>query len=126
MNNPLVSIGVPVYNGEKYLSKTLESLLAQDYPNLEIILSDNGSTDSTANLGKAYAKKDSRILFFESHENIGMFPNFNKTFEWSHGDYFLWAGAHDGWESNFIRVCLEELLHHPNAVLASGEYHEID
>ena len=84
---PLVSIGLPVFNGEKSLSNALNSLLKQDYANLEIIISDNGSTDRTSQICKDFMQKDSRIKYYRSSENRGSNWNFNRVFELSSGKY---------------------------------------
>ena len=93
-NQPLVSIGVPVFNGEKGLAVALDSLIGQDYHNLEIIISDNASTDATSKICEEYVGKDSRIKYSRLEENIGAALNFNRVFERSSGKYFMWA-AHD-------------------------------
>lgn len=117
---------MPVFNAEDYLESSLQSLLAQNYPNLEIIITDNGSTDRTSAICKVIAAQDRRIRYHRNPENLGVFGNFNKAFELSKGDFFMWAGAHDLWDPNFISACLQKLLLYPNAVLCAGEYHEID
>lgn len=123
---PLISIGLPVYNAEWHLEASLRSLLAQDYSNFEIIISDNHSTDATASICKRFAQLDNRIRFYQNEENLGMFKNFNKVFDLSRGDFFMWAGAHDLWARHFLRTCLETLHSYPEAVLCAGEYREID
>ena len=123
---PLISIGIPVYNGEPFIAQTLDSLLAQDYENLELIISDNASTDKTAAICKHYATRDIRIRYDRNHENLGAVRNFNRTFQLSHGEYFMWAGAHDLWDQAFISTCLSEILDDPEVVLCGGAYREID
>jgi glycosyltransferase involved in cell wall biosynthesis len=114
---PLVSIGVPVFNGEKGLSRALDSLLAQDYPNLEIIISDNGSTDNTPGICSEYALKDQRVKYFRSQENLGVVWNFNRVFALSSGKYFMWAAHDDQRERFFVSVCVEKMEQCPEAVL---------
>ena len=77
---PLVSIGLPVYNGERYLAEAIESLLAQDYQNIEIIICDNASIDTTPQICQQFQQKDSRIQYFQNKTNIGASNNFNRTF----------------------------------------------
>ena len=82
---PKVTIGMPVYNGEKFLCNTLDCLLAQSYTNLELIISDDASTDSTSKICTEYAAKDSRIKYIRHTKNLGIeseagftpLPNFN-------------------------------------------------
>jgi glycosyltransferase involved in cell wall biosynthesis len=91
---PKVSIGVPVFNGENYLAQALESILAQDFADFEVIISDNCSTDKTPEICTSFAKRDSRVKYFRNDSNIGASPNYNRTFELSRGEYFKWC-AHD-------------------------------
>ena len=73
---PRVSIGVPVYNGERYLARTLESLLAQTFSDFEVIITDNASTDATAEIGRAFAARDCRIRYHRAEQNQGVAANF--------------------------------------------------
>ena len=81
VNSPLVSVGLPVFNGEMGLAMALNALLKQDYINLEIIISDNGSTDRTPEICEEFLKKDKRIKYYRSSENRGSNWNFNKVFD---------------------------------------------
>jgi len=116
-NKPLVSIGVPVFNGEKGLATALNSLLEQDYTNLEIIISDNASTDSTQEICKKYLLKDARVKYFRSEENLGAIFNFNKVFELSTGKFFMWAAHDDRREPTFVSACVEKMEQYPQAAL---------
>ena len=82
-SKPLVSIGVPVFNGEEGLAVALDSLIAQDYPNLEIIISDNASTDNTPEICAEYVRKDHRFRYYRSEKNRGTTWSFNRVFELS-------------------------------------------
>lgn len=114
---PLVSIGVPVFNGGTGLAGALDSLLAQDYHNLEIIISDNGSTDNTPEICEKYVLKDQRVKYFRSEKNRGVIWNFNRVFELSSGPYFMWAAHDDQRERFFVSACVEKLEQCPEAVL---------
>jgi glycosyltransferase involved in cell wall biosynthesis len=118
---PLVSIGMPVYNGEEFIQKALDSLLAQDYPNFEIIVSDNASTDKTQEICINYANKDERIKYYRNAKNLGAMPNFDKVLEISQGKYFMWAAHDDLWERNFVSVLVNHLMSNENIVLAMTE-----
>ena len=72
MNSPLVSIGMPVFNGEKSLARALDALLEQDYSNIEVIVSDNGSSDRTPEICQEFLKKDSRVKYYHSPKNLGL------------------------------------------------------
>ena len=117
VNTPLVSIGVPVYNGEKTLSKALSCLLAQDYKNLEIIISDNGSTDDTPKICKEFENKDKRVSYYRSDENLGSTWNFNRVFDLSNGKYFMWAAHDDIRKEPFVSECVKQMELSPNAAL---------
>jgi len=106
---PKVSIGVPVYNGEKYLEMALDSILSQDYKDFELIISDNASTDRTEEICRIYAEKDPRILYYRERENRGAPWNFNKVFELSTGEYFRWHCADDYIGSELLRRCVDVL-----------------
>lgn len=116
-NKSLVSIGLPVYNGENYIRQALDSLLAQDYENFELIISDNASTDSTQEICREYASRDSRIQYYRNAANLGIIRNFNRVFELSSGRYFMWAAHDDVWEQDFVSRCEEVLRSSPSAIL---------
>ncbi|MDP9203525.1 MAG: glycosyltransferase family 2 protein [Gemmatimonadota bacterium] len=115
--HPLVSIGVPVFNGEKGLARALDSLIGQDYSNLEIIISDNASTDTTPAICERYVCKDSRIKYYRSEKNFGAIWNFNRVFGLSCGKYFMWAAHDDQRHASFVNACVEKMEEWPNAVL---------
>lgn len=106
----MVSIGLFVYNGERYLSKALDSLLAQTFKDFELIISDNASTDSTETICREYLAKDSRIKYFRQNENIGIFNNFRFVREKGvAGKYFMWAAHDDLWEKNWLEVLVSDM-----------------
>jgi glycosyltransferase involved in cell wall biosynthesis len=115
--SPLVSIGMPLYNEERYLRQTLDSLISQDYANFEIIISDNGSVDGTSNICQEYAAKDQRIHYYRNETNIGAAVNFQRVFELAQGDYFVWVAGHDLWHRTFLSRCLEILSQDASIVL---------
>lgn len=96
--DPLVSVGLPVYNGEAFVGRALDSLLAQDLTDFEVVICDNGSQDSTVQICSAYAERDPRIRLHRNPQNLGLVKNFNRTFELARGKYFKWA-AHDDWHA---------------------------
>lgn len=119
-NNPLVSIGVPVFNGEKDISRALDSLLGQDYSNLEIIISDNASEDATPEICAAYAQKDRRIKYYHSEKNLGSVWNFNRVFELSYGKYFMWAAHDDQRKPSFVSECVRKMEECSDVVLCQA------
>jgi len=128
MNNrrPRVSIGLPVYNGERFLGKALDSLLAQTYSDFELIVSDNASTDGTADICHRYAQQDRRIRYCRNTENIGAGRNFNRVFELSSGEYFKWASADDLCRPEHLARCLDVLDNDDAVVLAYPKASFID
>lgn len=115
---PLVSIGLPVRNGERYLAEALESLLSQTYRNIEIIISDNASTDSTPSVCSIYARRDARIRYYRNEQNIGAARNYNLTVQHARGKYFKWAAHDDLCKPTFVEECVEVLEREPTVCLA--------
>jgi glycosyltransferase involved in cell wall biosynthesis len=111
MNNvtskTMVSIGMPVYNGEKYIRQALDSLLIQTHANFELVISDNGSNDSTIDIVNDYAKNDDRIVFHRNKKNRGAIWNLNQVFDLTKYEYFMWASHDDYWYPDYVKVCLE-------------------
>ncbi len=118
---PLVSIGLPVYNGEEFLSETLDSILAQTFKDFELIISDNASTDKTQAICQQYAAKDGRIRYYRNDENIGASPNYNRTFELSTGKYFKWVAHDDLHAPEYLERCVEILDRNPSIVLCHSK-----
>jgi glycosyltransferase involved in cell wall biosynthesis len=114
---PRVSIGVPVYNGERYVAETLDSLLSQTYADFELIICDNASTDRTEQICRAYADRDSRIRYVRNPRNVGAVGNYKRAFELSSGEYFRWANADDLFGAQGLARCVEVLDRQPSAVL---------
>ena len=92
-HNPKISVGIPVYNGEKFIRKSIESVLQQTYRNFELIISDNASTDSTSDICTEFLTKDSRIKFVRQDKNMGAGWNLNFLLEKANGEYFVWVAA---------------------------------
>jgi len=114
---PLVTAGVPVYNGQAGLARCLDCLLAQDYPNLEIVISDNGSTDGTPAIAEAYASRHPNVKYHRAASNRGSSWNFNRVFELSSGTYFFWAAHDDERAPGFVSACVRALEANPVAAL---------
>lgn len=107
---PLVTIGVPVYNGAEFIRESLESLLNQTYTNLEILVSDNGSTDDTVDLVAAMAATDNRIRLIRQPTNLGAARNYNLLVDEAGGRYFKWHAHDDLCEPTMIERCVAALL----------------
>jgi glycosyltransferase involved in cell wall biosynthesis len=126
MSQELVSIGMPVYNGERYLEAAIRSNLEQTYPHFELIISDNASTDGTEEICREFAAIDSRIRYSRNLQNIGAARNYNRLFELSRGEYFRWANADDLAAPDLIERTLPVLQSRPDVVIAYGRTSLID
>ncbi len=115
---PRLSIGLAVYNGENYLAESLEALLGQTYTDFELIISDNASSDSTAEICRRYALQDSRIRYFRQPHNIGSAPNHNFTIDQARGELFKTASHDDLYARDLLERCVDVLDEHPQVVLA--------
>lgn len=109
IKQPLVSIGLPVYNGENFIAEALDSILNQSYKNLELIISDNASTDNTQSICEQYLKKDPRVQYHRFEKNFGAAKNYNRTFHLSKGKYFKWAAHDDVIAETYLEKCVEIL-----------------
>ena len=114
---PLVSIGLPVYNGAKLVKRAVDSLLSQDYPNFELIISDDASSDETPEICRAYAHEDKRVAFYQLDRNRGEAWNSNRVFELAKGKYFMLVSQDDLRAPQFISKCVARLEANENAVL---------
>ena len=120
-SEPLVCIGVPVYNGEKFLKNCLDSLLSQTFTNFNLIISDNASTDSTQSICQEYVQKDKRIQYYRQTKNIGIILNHKFVLAKSTSKYFLWAAADDLWHNTFLEKNVKILENHKNFVGSISE-----
>jgi glycosyltransferase involved in cell wall biosynthesis len=111
-----VSIGLPVYNGELFLKKAIDSILSQTYSNFELIISDNDSTDLTQKICQEYAKDDKRIQYIKQEKNIGAFSNFYFVLTKARSKYFMWAAVDDYWDVDFIKKNIDVLESNSNIV----------
>jgi glycosyltransferase involved in cell wall biosynthesis len=115
---PRLTIGLPVYNGEKYVAESLEALLGQSFTDFELIISDNASTDSTGDICRRYEKQDSRVRYFRQRQNIGLAPNHNFVAEQARSQLFKWASNDDLYARDLLERCIDALDKYPDVVLA--------
>lgn len=106
---PQVSIGMPIYNGEKYIRDALNSLLEQTFYNFELIISDNCSTDGTAKICQEYSLRDNRIIYYRQETNIGAAANFEFVLNLASAPIFMWAAHDDKWTKGFLQKAMEIL-----------------
>ncbi len=122
MAHPIkLTIGVPVYNGERFLAALLENLTAQTFRDFEIVISDNASTDGTARICHEWARRDPRIRYHRNARNIGACANFNRVFEIGDAPLFKWAAVDDTYGPSYLESCVRLLDENPDAVLAQTE-----
>jgi glycosyltransferase involved in cell wall biosynthesis len=122
----LVSIGMPVFNDKFFLIKALESIVNQSYIHFELILSDDCSTDGSAQVCQDYALKDKRIKYIRQTQNIGISRNMEFLLRQATGDYFMWAGNDDLWHPDFILSNINCLENNPTTISAFCPYLFID
>ena len=123
---PLVTIGMPIYNEERFLEQALDSLRAQDYENIQILISDNASTDSTGDICSRAAEQDDRVQYSRASENIGAAANFRRVVEMAEGTYFMWAAGHDEWSADLISSSVEILDSEKTATIAFASSYWMD
>jgi glycosyltransferase involved in cell wall biosynthesis len=123
---PLVGVGLPVYNGEDFLSAAIESVLAQSFRDFDLIISDNSSTDSTQEICHRYASQDTRVKYYRATENHGIVWNYNQAFRLSSNEYFMWFSHDDILAPSYLERCVETLSKDPTVVLCFSNWGEID
>jgi glycosyltransferase involved in cell wall biosynthesis len=128
--SPLVTVGLPVYNSERYVRQSLDSLLAQTYRDFTLVISDNASTDGTEQICRQYAATDSRVRYFRNAENIGNPRNFNRVFELASSlaapKYLKWSTADDFWAPTFLERALEVMERDPAIALCYPQADFVD
>jgi glycosyltransferase involved in cell wall biosynthesis len=117
---PLVTIGIPAYNRALLLKRSIESALNQDYTNIEVIVSDNASTDDTENICRHFCINDERFKYIRHETNRGAKANFIEVLDNASGQYFMWLGDDDWIDPDYIGSCIKQLFTDPTIVLVSG------
>jgi glycosyltransferase involved in cell wall biosynthesis len=127
-SDSLVSIGLPTFNRASSLRKAIESVLRQDYKDMELIISDNASSDETQTVCEEYASRDKRVRYLRQPSNCGMTANFREVLAHASGEYFMWLSDDDWLGSSYISRCVRELEDRENTVLVCGlaKYYERD
>lgn len=123
---PRLSIGVPVYNEERYIELCLRSILEQTYGDFEIIVCDNASTDRTCEIVQSLAQQDPRIVLHRAPRNLGASANFNWAVTLARGELFKWCAADDLMHPALLQSCIDGLDATPDAVLAFSGAVDID
>jgi glycosyltransferase involved in cell wall biosynthesis len=120
LSSPLVSIGIPTFNRAPLLKRAIVSALAQDYPNIQLVIADNASTDDTEIVCMKYAKSDSRVKYFRQPSNRGPTQNFAEVLARASGKAFMWLADDDWLDPSYVRVCVEALRSDPTLSLVGG------
>ncbi|MEZ6120073.1 MAG: glycosyltransferase family A protein [Pirellulaceae bacterium] len=121
-----VSIGMPVYNEQRFLAQTLDSILDQTFDDFELIISDNASTDQTEKICRAYAACDARIRYYRCCKNRGAAWNYRHVVRLANGEYFRWAPGNDPWHCDLLKECVDVLAQEPDTVLVYPQSTLID
>jgi glycosyltransferase involved in cell wall biosynthesis len=116
---PLVSIGLPVRNAGGRVTEVVSSVLSQDYEHLELVISDNASTDNTEAVCRELAAGDSRIVYRRQRRNVGILENFVRTITLARGELFRWIGDDDRLEPAFASECVRRFADDPRLVLVT-------
>jgi len=131
---PMVSLGVPVYNGQDYVRQALDSVLAQDFEDFEVLICDNASTDGTEEICREVAGADPRVRYHRNPSNLGISGNYRRTFELSSGRYFKWTVHDDLLAPSYVGACVQLLeqdsdrvvLAYPRTILIDGKGSELE
>lgn len=123
---PAVSVGLPVFNGENYVAEAIDSVLAQTFSDLELIIHDNASTDRTEEICRAYAAQDRRVLYFRNPRNLGAAPNYNLAQGQARGRYFKWLAHDDRMRPGYLAATIRALDENPDAVICNTVVQYID
>jgi len=123
---PRLNIGLPVFNGEKYLAQTLESILGQTYSDFELIISDNASTDGTQDICLEYAARDRRIRYHRNSQNIGAAQNWFYVFDLSSSEYFASVAHDDIYDREYMHKCVDVLEQDASVIVCYSKTRAID
>jgi len=121
-----VFIGMPAYNGERFIREAIESIMEQSYADWVMLISDDASTDKTRAICEEYTKRDSRITYYRQEKNLGLFANFKFVLDKADTDYFIWAAQDDIREKDYLKTCVEQLEKNPDLGLATTRMAAID
>jgi glycosyltransferase involved in cell wall biosynthesis len=126
--SPKLSIGLPVYNGENFLTEAVDSILEQTFSDFELIISDNASTDRTEEICREYAQKDERVRYYRNPKNVGIARNYNITYELASesSQFFKWAAHDDVLMPEYLERCIKVLDKEPSIVCVHTYAQKID
>src|SRR5712692_8114746 len=119
---PLITIGVPTYNGGKYLRGCLTNILEQTYHDYNVVISDNNSTDTTAEIAKEFVEKDSRFRYIKQPRTLEAALHFPVLLDYATAPLFIWHSDDDVWQDNYLETLVRLLETHPGSQLAVADY----
>jgi glycosyltransferase involved in cell wall biosynthesis len=122
-SKPTVTVGLPVYNGEQFLSRAIESVLAQTLTDLELVIADNASTDQTQSICQRYAREDSRVRYLRNSSNLGATANFNKLVYAARGSLFKWLASDDYLDPRFLQECVAAMNADQTCITVAPQIH---
>ena len=125
-SRPTVTVGIPVFNGARFIRQAIESVLAQTFTDFELLISDNASVDGTAAICGEYAANDARIKFVQQERNQGPFKNLKFVTEQATGRLLVWLAHDDAIHRQFIEECVAYLDRNPRAVMVSSDFRIVD
>lgn len=120
------TIGIPVYNGSRFVAEAIEAALAQTYGDLEVVIADNASTDGTPAICRDYERRDPRVRYVRFEEHVGVADSYSRTFSLCRGEYFKWAASDDLFHPTLVEKAVSALEARPDAVLCYSETAVID
>jgi glycosyltransferase involved in cell wall biosynthesis len=123
---PIVSFGLPVRNGERHIHRVVDSLLAQSFQDIEVVISDNASTDRTPEICREYAARDPRVRYSANEKNIGVLANFNRLPGLARGTYYRWMGCDDWLEPDYAAECVAAFAANPAAIAVTTYQAHVD
>lgn len=123
---PRVTVGLPVYNGERFLERAIRSVLNQSLRDLELVIADNASSDGTERIARAAAAADPRVRYIRHPRNLGAAPNYNHTLAAARAPYFKWLAHDDAIEPGFLEQAVAALEAEPGAPLCQAQVQFID
>ena len=126
LSEPVITVGMPVYNGERYIEEAIRSMLGQTFEDFVLIISDNASTDRTEEICRDFTLQDKRITYLRNQDNIGAGNNYNRLFQLARSKYFRWFNADDLCRPELHEKCVAVLESNPDAVLCYGKTCLID
>ena len=119
---PALTIGMPVFNGARFIRQAIESLLAQTFTDFELLISDNASTDATPEICAEYAARDPRVRYVRQDRNLGLFPNTEFVMRAARGRYFMLVGDDDVYQPEYVSRLIAELERRPEIGLCYSDF----